>query len=34
MEQWGRDEIALKRRGLRFAEFNAAALVLRTIGES
>ena len=34
MEQWGRDEIALKRRGWRFAEFNAAALVLRTIGES
>ena len=34
MEQWGRDEIALKRRGLRFAEFNAAALVLRTLGES
>src|SRR6516162_4532827 len=34
MEQWGRDEIALKRRGFRFAEFNAAALVLRTIGES
>jgi len=32
MEQWGRDEIALKRRGLRFAEFNAAALVLRILG--
>jgi chaperone required for assembly of F1-ATPase len=31
MEQWGRDEIALKRRGFRFAEFNAAALVLRTL---
>jgi chaperone required for assembly of F1-ATPase len=33
MEQWGSDEIALKRRGFRFAEFNAAALVLRTLGE-
>jgi chaperone required for assembly of F1-ATPase len=33
MEQWGNDEIALKRRGLRFAEFKAAALVLRTLGE-
>jgi chaperone required for assembly of F1-ATPase len=32
MEQWGRDEIALRRRGLRFAEFKAAALVLRTLG--
>jgi chaperone required for assembly of F1-ATPase len=31
MEQWGSDEIALKRRGFRFAEFNAAALVLRTL---
>jgi chaperone required for assembly of F1-ATPase len=34
MEQWGRDEIALKRRGFRFGEFNAAALVLRTLGGS
>ncbi|MGO8922616.1 MAG: ATP12 family chaperone protein [Xanthobacteraceae bacterium] len=33
MEQWGSDEIALKRRGFRFAEFNAAALVLRTLGQ-
>jgi len=33
MEQWGSDEIALKRRGFRFAEFNAAALVLRTLGK-
>jgi chaperone required for assembly of F1-ATPase len=33
MEQWGSDEIALKRRGFRFAEFSAAALVLRTLGE-
>jgi chaperone required for assembly of F1-ATPase len=32
MEQWGRDEIALKRRGFRFAEFGAAALILRTLG--
>jgi len=31
MEQWGRDEIALQRRGLRFAEFKAAALVLQTL---
>ena len=31
MEQWGRDEIALKRRGFRFAEFNAAALVLEAL---
>lgn len=33
MEQWGRDEIALKRRGLRFAEFTAAALVLKALEE-
>jgi chaperone required for assembly of F1-ATPase len=33
MEQWGRDEIALKRRGFAFAEFSAAALVLQTLGE-
>jgi chaperone required for assembly of F1-ATPase len=32
MEQWGRDEIALTRRGHRFAEFKAAALVLQTLG--
>jgi chaperone required for assembly of F1-ATPase len=31
MEQWGSDEIALKRRGFRFVEFNAAALVLQTL---
>jgi chaperone required for assembly of F1-ATPase len=31
MEQWGSDEIALQRRGLRFAEFKAAALVLQTL---
>jgi chaperone required for assembly of F1-ATPase len=31
MEQWGRDEIALQRRALRFAEFKAAALVLRML---
>jgi chaperone required for assembly of F1-ATPase len=30
MEQWGRDELALERRGFRFAEMQAAALVLRT----
>jgi len=33
MEQWGRDEIALKRRGFRFAEFKAAAFVLRMLGK-
>lgn len=32
MEQWGSDEIALARRGLRFAEFGAAALVLQALG--
>jgi chaperone required for assembly of F1-ATPase len=29
MEQWGRDELALERRGLRQTEFQAAATVLR-----
>src|SRR5262245_14969263 len=29
MEQWGHDELALERRGFRFAEMQAAALVLR-----
>jgi chaperone required for assembly of F1-ATPase len=33
MAQWGSDEIALQRRAFRFAEFQAAALVLRTLGE-
>jgi chaperone required for assembly of F1-ATPase len=33
MEQWGRDEIALERRAFRFAEFKAAALVLRILGK-
>jgi chaperone required for assembly of F1-ATPase len=32
MEQWGSDEVALQRRAFRFAEFQAAALVLRTLG--
>ena len=32
MEQWGRDEIALRRRGFRFGDFNAAALVLQALG--
>jgi chaperone required for assembly of F1-ATPase len=31
MAQWGRDEVALQRRAFRFAEFQAAALVLRTL---
>ena len=30
MEQWGSDETALERRAFRFAEFQAAAKVLRT----
>jgi chaperone required for assembly of F1-ATPase len=34
MEQWGRDEIALKRRGFRFAEFRAPALVLQMLKPS
>jgi chaperone required for assembly of F1-ATPase len=32
IEQWGRDEIALQRRAFRFAEFQAAAQVLRVLG--
>jgi len=32
MEQWGSDEIALQRRGFRFTEFAAAALVLQALG--
>jgi chaperone required for assembly of F1-ATPase len=31
MEQWGRDEVALERRAFRFAEFDAAATVLRLL---
>jgi len=31
IDQWGRDEIALRRRAGRFAEFQAAALVLRAL---
>jgi chaperone required for assembly of F1-ATPase len=31
MEQWGSDEIALARRAARRTEFDAAALVLRTL---
>ena len=31
MEQWGRDELALERRTFRFAEFEAAAKVLRLL---
>jgi chaperone required for assembly of F1-ATPase len=33
MEQWGRDEIAQQRRAFRFTEFQAAAEVLRVLGE-
>jgi chaperone required for assembly of F1-ATPase len=31
MEQWGGDALALERRGFRFAEFEAAATVLRLL---
>jgi chaperone required for assembly of F1-ATPase len=31
MEQWGRDELALKRRAYRFAELQAAALMLQNL---
>jgi chaperone required for assembly of F1-ATPase len=31
MEQWGRDDIALARRAFRYAEFAAAAVVLRHV---
>jgi len=31
MEQWGRDDLALERRGFRFAELDAAATVLRCV---
>jgi chaperone required for assembly of F1-ATPase len=31
MSQWGRDELALKRRAFRFAEFRAAVAVLRHV---
>jgi len=31
MEQWGRDKAALERRAFRFAEFDAAATVLRLL---
>jgi chaperone required for assembly of F1-ATPase len=33
MEQWGSDDIALQRRAFRFTEFEAAAEVLRMLGE-
>src|ERR1700733_3114991 len=31
MEKWGQDKIALKSRSLRFAEFQAAAMVLQSL---
>lgn len=34
MSQWGRDEDAIERRAARFAEFEAAAMVLRLTGEN
>ena len=33
MEQWGSDEMALSQRAFRFAEFQAAAMVLRAMGK-
>lgn len=33
MEQWGRDELAMRRRDFRFAEFKAAAMVLASPSE-
>lgn len=33
MDQWGKDEIALQRRAFRFAEFNAAAIVLAALAD-
>jgi len=33
MERWGRDELALERRAFRFAEFAAAATVLRALSQ-
>jgi chaperone required for assembly of F1-ATPase len=32
MELWGHDELALERRAFRFAEMQAAAEVLRALG--
>jgi chaperone required for assembly of F1-ATPase len=32
MEQWGRDPLAVARRAARLAEFEAAAMVLRSVG--
>ena len=32
MQQWGRDELALKRRAFREAEMRAAALILDRAG--
>ncbi len=34
MEQWGRDELSLERRAFRFAELQAAALVLRSLARA
>ena len=33
LEQWGRDELALKHRAYRFAEMAAAAKVLEEVGD-
>lgn len=32
MEQWGRDEVALERRAVRFTELEAAAVILKLLG--
>jgi chaperone required for assembly of F1-ATPase len=34
MERWGRDDIALERRALRFTEFQAAAIILASLQQS
>ena len=33
MAQWGRDEMAMARRAFRFAEFSAAAMVLKSLAD-
>ncbi|HJY18727.1 MAG TPA: ATPase, partial [Xanthobacteraceae bacterium] len=33
MAQWGKDEMAMERRAFRYAEFAAAAAVLRELAE-
>ena len=33
MEFWGRDELAMQRRGFRFAEMQAAATVIASLND-